>query len=63
MGIELGFGLGRALLAGLIWGYVSYKTRNRANDRLTDAATRALYDNPETYPDRGKDLEKRVRPS
>jgi hypothetical protein len=48
---------------GLLWGYRQYKTRNRANDPLTEAATKAEYDHPETYEKDARELERRVHPS
>jgi hypothetical protein len=64
MALEVGYGLGAALLlAGLAWGYVSYRTRNRANDRITEAATRAEYKEGEKYPERRQALNKQIRPS
>ena len=61
---EVLYGLGAlALLAALVWGMTQYKRRNRANDPVTEAATRAEYDHPETY-DREQDkFKNRVRPS
>ena len=59
---EILYGLGAlVLLAVLVWGVTQYKTRNKANDRVTEAATRDEYDRPDTYDqDRFKD---QVRPS
>lgn len=61
---EVLFGLGAlALLAALIWGITQYKRRNRANDALTEEATRAEYDHPATYDREEQALRDRVRPS
>ncbi|MGR4863958.1 hypothetical protein [Caulobacter sp. LARHSG274] len=61
---EVFFGLGGALLlAVLIWGMIQYKSRNRANDRVTEKAAERFYDNPEAYDRKRPDLEKEVRPS
>ena len=61
---ELLYGVGIVgLFLALIWGYVQYKTRNRANDPLTEAATKAEYDQPEDYEAIERDLKKQVRPS
>lgn len=59
---EILYGLGAlVLLAVLVWGVTQYKTRNKANDRVTEAATRDEYDRPAGYDeDRYKD---QVRPS
>jgi hypothetical protein len=41
--------LGAVLLAlGLVYGIVSYYTRNRVNDALTEDATREQYDHENT---------------
>lgn len=61
---EVLWGAGIVLLLGaLIWGMVQYRRRNRANDPVTEKATEALYDDPDTYEAKRKDLEKEVRPS
>jgi hypothetical protein len=61
---EVLYGVGVvALLAALIWGMIQYKTRNRANDRVTDKAAEALFDNPETYDRKRPSLKDEVRPS
>ena len=60
---EIGFGLGALLLlGGLIWGMTQYKTRNRANDRITEAATREEYRHPETYSQTREALKRQVKP-
>ena len=46
---EMLYALGAALLAlGLVYGIVSYYTRNRRNDALTEDATREQYDHENT---------------
>jgi hypothetical protein len=61
---EVLYGLGAlALLAGLIWGITQYKRRNRANDPLTEQATQAEYDHPDTYQREEAQFRDRVRPS
>ena len=61
---EVFYGLGAlALLAGLVWGITQYKRRNRANDPLTEAATRAEYDPPDTYEHEQQAFKDQVRPS
>jgi hypothetical protein len=50
MSWELGFGLGVLILALVLgWGLIRNKTRNKANDPLTEAATRREYDHPADY--------------
>jgi hypothetical protein len=59
---EVLYGIGGAvLLVALIWGMIQYKTRNRANDRVTEKAADTLYDNPETYERKRPGLENEVR--
>lgn len=61
---EILYGFGAlALMAALVWGVVQYKRRNRANDAVTEAATRAEYNNPDTYEDRQDRFRDQVRPS
>ena len=52
-----------ALLGALIWGVVQYSRRNRANDRVTDKAARAMFDDPEAYDAKREQLKKDVKPS
>ena len=62
--LELLYGLGAlVLLIALVWGITQYKTRNKANDPLTEAATREEYDHPETYEQEQDEFKKQVRPS
>lgn len=62
--LELLYGVGALLLAAaLVWGIVQYRTRNKANDALTEAATREEYDHPDTYEQEQDDFKKKVRPS
>ncbi len=52
------------LLIVLVYGMIQYKRRNRANDRVSEKAAHALYDNPAKYTEETrKDLQKDVRPS
>ncbi len=61
---EVLFGLGAvALLVVLIWARVHSKRRNRANDLLTEAATRAEYDNPDAYTTEQERYRDQIRPS
>ncbi len=49
---EMLYSLGAfVLLAALIYGMWQYKTRNRANDRTSDEATRQMYAKPSGMPD------------
>lgn len=62
--LELLYGVGALLLAAaLVWGVVQYRTRNKANDPLTEAATREEYDHPDRYQDEQDDFKNQVRPS
>lgn len=46
---EMLYAIGAAVLAlGIVYGLVSYYTRNRRNDALTDDATREQYDHGST---------------
>lgn len=61
---EILWGVGAvALLAVLIYGMIQYTTRNRANDRVSDAAAKALYDDPERYPENREALKQDIKPS
>jgi hypothetical protein len=62
---ELLWGVGVVVLLGaLVWGVVQFSTRNKANDRVTEKATREMYKHPETYSEgRREELKKEVRPS
>lgn len=61
---EIFFGLGAlVLLAVLVWGMIQYKRRNRANDPITEAATRAEYDRPDTYAAEEDKFRDQIRPS
>jgi hypothetical protein len=58
------FGVGVVILfAALIYGMVQNKRRNRANDRITDEATEAEYDDPAHYPEKREALKKELHPS
>jgi hypothetical protein len=62
--LELLYGLGAlVLLIALVWGITQYKSRNKANDPLTEAATREEYDHPDTYQQKEDDFRDQVRPS
>lgn len=52
------------LLAALVYGMIQYKSRNRANDRVTEKAAKRLYDDPAAYTDQTREeLKKDVKPS
>ena len=56
---EMLFGVGALLLlAALVYGMWQYQTRNRANDRITEEATREEYSRPDSYTGRSDDLRK-----
>jgi hypothetical protein len=44
------WGVGIAVVfVALFWGWSYTRSRNRANDAITEAATKAEYDRPESY--------------
>lgn len=51
------------LLLALIYGMIQYKTRNRANDRVSDKAAKALYDDPDGYPEKRAALKDELKPT
>lgn len=61
---EIVYGVGAVLLAGgIAWGLVRYYTRNRANDPITEEATRELRENPRAYAEHGReDLKAQLKP-
>jgi len=63
MSWEIFYGLGALALAAVV-AYAMWrnKTRNRANDRITEEATRQEYQHPDSYPEIRKDLERQVKP-
>jgi hypothetical protein len=61
---ELSFGVGAAaLLAAIVYGAWRNLTRNRANDPITEEATREEFEDPGSYPQRREALKKRLHPS
>jgi len=61
---EIFYGLGALLLlAALVWGVTQYRRRNRANDPITERATRAEYNHPETYDREEHKFRDQIRPS
>ena len=64
MAWELVWGIGvLVLLAVMVWGATQYARRNKANDPLTEKATREEYSHPDTYPQEREELKRQVRPS
>jgi hypothetical protein len=58
---EVFYGLGAlALLGALAYGMWRYHTRNRANDKVTEKATHALYTHPDTYQEQAADINGRA---
>jgi hypothetical protein len=50
IGPEIFFGIGAVILLAVIaWGVVRNRQRNRANDPITEAATREEYRHPNSY--------------
>lgn len=61
---EVLWGVGALLLfLALIYGMIQYKTRNRANDEVSEKAAKALYDDPARYPEERERLEDEAKPS
>ena len=61
---ELIYSLGALLLLGaIVWGVMQNSKRNRANDPVTEAATRESSKNPEGFKEERKEFEKQVKPS
>ncbi|MDZ4375041.1 MAG: hypothetical protein U1C74_26975 [Phenylobacterium sp.] len=61
---EVMYGVGALLLLAAIgYGMWRSKTRNRANDPITEAATREEYDHPDTYQKKEEAFRDHTRPS
>ena len=61
---EIFYGIGAVVLLGVLaWGYLRNRGRNRANDPITEAATKAEYDHPDTYDKDRRELDRQIRPS
>lgn len=59
--LEVAFFAGAVVLgAALVFGIVSYNRRNRANEPITDEATRELYADTDTYGAKEDDLRSRT---
>jgi hypothetical protein len=60
---EAWFGIASAvLLIALAYAAYQTSTRNRGNDPVSDAATRELYEQPDTYPEPRRELRKQIEP-
>ena len=61
---EIFYGLGALLLfAALAWAVLRVRGRNKANDPITEAATRDEYDHPDRYKRDQEEFRREVRPS
>ena len=61
---EILYGVGALVLAlAIAYGLMRNRGRNRANDPLTEQATREEYQHPETYGETEDALRNRTRPS
>ncbi|MBL8772501.1 MAG: hypothetical protein JNK30_14050 [Phenylobacterium sp.] len=61
---ELWYGLGAlALLAVIVWAVMQNRRRNRANDPITEAATREEYSHPDRYAAEEEEFRRRTHPS
>jgi hypothetical protein len=52
-----------ALGGVLLYGLVRYHTRNRANDRISEAATRAEYQDPQSYDQQRARFNEQLKPT
>lgn len=58
---ELGFFVGAViLLVAIVWGVMAYNRRNRANEPVTEEATRQLYANTDTFGEKEEELRSRT---
>ncbi len=63
MGLEIGFFIGAAiLLAAIVYGVVSSRRRNRANDAVTAQATRELYRDQDAFGEKEAELRAKTQP-
>ncbi|MEW6392772.1 MAG: hypothetical protein AB1542_20495 [Pseudomonadota bacterium] len=61
---ELLWGVGTVLLLlALIYGVIQYRTRNRANDPVSEKAAKTLYDDPDGYDAKREALKDEVEPA
>jgi hypothetical protein len=60
---EIFYGIGALVLAAaIVWAILRNRARNRANDPLTEAATKADYDHPEAREAITREAQSQVRP-
>ena len=60
---ELAYPLGVLVLFGaLAWAAIRYHTRNKANDKVTEAATREQYTRPDRYPSEEQGFRDQLKP-
>lgn len=62
MAAEIPYGIGIIiLLIALIWGATHYRLRSRRSERLSEEATREMYEEPERYDEeRRHELEEKI---
>jgi len=61
---EILWGVGALLLlVALIYGMIQYRTRNRANDPVSEKAAKTLYDDPDGYAKKREGLKDEIEPS
>lgn len=61
---EMLWGVGALLLlVALIYGMIQYRTRNRANDPVSEKATKALYDDPDGFDAKRETLKNEIEKS
>jgi len=64
MPLELIYGICIVVLGiGIAYAIRQHRTRNRANDAISQTATRERYDHPERYEQTEKELKRKVHPS
>jgi hypothetical protein len=61
---EIAFPLGVVVLAiAVAWGLIRYQTRDRANDAVTEEATRLEYEHPQYYYEHRDRPREKLRPT
>lgn len=61
---ELFWGIGVIVLGlAIAYGAWQYHTRNRANDKITEAATRESYKHPDLYAAERAEFQQQIKPS
>ncbi len=62
MGIEIGYFIGAVILLGaLIYAATAYSRRNRANEPVTNEATKELYKDEDAYGEKEGEFRARTR--